>query len=94
MITNYIKPGGFNVRVDDLGYCGYSVQPYYDSLIAKLIVHDSNRLGAINKAKNALNEFEIDGIETNIPFLKRILNDSDFISGKVDIGYVQRFIER
>ena len=94
LITNYTKPGGFNVRVDDLGYCGYRVQPYYDSLIAKLIVHDTNRLGAINKAKNALNEFEIDGIETNIPFLKRILNDSDFISGKVDIGYMQRFIER
>ena len=94
LITNYNKPGGLNVRVDDFGYCGYKVQPFYDSLIAKLIVFDTTRIGAINKAKNALNEFEIGGIETNIPFLKRILNDSDYISGKVDIGYVQRFIER
>jgi acetyl-CoA carboxylase biotin carboxylase subunit len=94
LITFYHKPGGLNVRVDDFGYCGYTVQPFYDSLIAKLIVYDSNRLAAINKAKNALNEFRIEGIETNIPFLKRILNDSDFISGKVDIGYVQRFMER
>ncbi len=94
LITFYNKPGGLNVRVDDFAYCGYTVQPFYDSLIAKLIVHDSTRLGAINKAKNALNEFQIEGIETNIPFLKRILNDSDYISGRVDIGYVQRFIER
>ena len=94
LITFYNKPGGLNVRVDDFAYCGYIVQPFYDSLIAKLIVHDSTRLGAINKAKNALNEFQIEGIETNIPFLRRILNDSDYISGKVDIGYVQRFIER
>lgn len=94
LITFYNKPGGLNVRVDDFAYCGYYVQPYYDSLIAKLIVHDTSRIGAINKAKNALSEFRIEGIETNIPFLKRILNDSDYIAGKVDIGYVQRFIER
>ncbi len=94
LITFYNKPGGLNVRVDDFIYCGCNVQPFYDSLIAKLIVHDTNRLGAINKAKNALNEFRIEGIETNIPFLKRILNDSDYVSGRVDIGYVQRFIER
>jgi acetyl-CoA carboxylase biotin carboxylase subunit len=94
LITFYNKPGGFNVRVDDFAYCGYNVQPFYDSLIAKLIVHDTTRTGAINKAKNALNEFRIEGIETNIPFLKRILNDSDYLSGNVDIGYIQRFIER
>ena len=94
LITFYNKPGGFNVRVDDFAYCGYNVQPFYDSLIAKLIVHDTTRMGAINKAKNALNEFRIEGIETNIPFLKRILNDSDYLSGNVDIGYIQRFIER
>jgi acetyl-CoA carboxylase biotin carboxylase subunit len=94
LITFYNKPGGLNVRVDDFVYCGYNVQPFYDSLIAKLIVYDTTRAGAINKAKNALNEFRIEGIETNIPFLKRILNDSDYVSGSVDIGYVQRFIER
>jgi len=94
LITFYNKPGGLNVRVDDFVYCGYNVQPFYDSLIAKLIVYDTTRTGAINKAKNALNEFRIEGIETNIPFLKRILNDSDYVSGNVDIGYVQRFIER
>ncbi len=94
LITFYNKPGGVNIRVDDFAYCGYNVQPYYDSLIAKLVVYDTSRLGAISKVKNALNEFNIEGIETNIPFLKRILNDSDFVSGKVDIGYVQRFLER
>lgn len=94
LITFYNKPGGVNVRVDDFIYCGYRVQPFYDSLIAKLIVRDTTRLGAIKKAKNALSEFQIDGIETNIPFLKRILNDGDFVSGKIDVGYVQRFIEK
>ena len=94
LITFYNKPGGLNVRVDDFAYCGYNVQPFYDSLIAKLIVYDTTRFGAINKAKNALNEFRIEGIETNIPFLKRILNDSDYASGNIDIGYVHRFIER
>lgn len=93
-ITFYNKPGGLNVRVDDFIYCGYSVQPFYDSLIAKLIVCDTTRLGAISRAKSALNEFRVEGIETNIPFLKKILNDSDYISGKLDIGYAQRFIER
>ncbi len=94
LITAYNKPGGVNVRVDDFVYCGYRVQPFYDSLIAKLIVRDTTRLGAIKKAKNALNEFQIEGIETNIPFLKRILNDGDYVSGKIDVGYVQRFIEK
>ncbi len=93
-ITFYNKPGGLNVRVDDFIYCGYDVQPFYDSLIAKLIVYDTTRLGAINRAKSALNEFRVEGIETNISFLRKILNDSDYISGKLDIGYAQRFIER
>ncbi len=93
-ITFYNRPGGLNVRMDDYVYCGYNVLPYYDSLIGKLIVYDATRQGAIGKAKNALNELEIEGIKTNIPFLKRILNDANFAAGKVDIGYVQRFLER
>lgn len=93
-ITFYNKPGGLNVRMDDFVYCGYNVLPYYDSLIGKLIVFDSTRAGAISRARSALNELQIEGIETNIPFLKRILNDGDYVSGNVDITYVQRFMER
>ena len=93
LITMYNKQGGVNVRVDDFAYCGYKVEPYYDSLLGKLIVYDTSRTAAINKLKSALNEFWIEGIETNIPFIKRILNDGNYVSGKVDIGYVARFLE-
>ncbi len=93
LITMYNKPGGVNIRVDDFAYCGYRVEPFYDSLLGKLIVYDSSRTTAINKLKSALNEFWIEGIETNIPFIKKIINDGDYISGKVDIGYIARLLE-
>ncbi len=94
MITVYNKPGGINIRVDDFAYCGYKVQPFYDPLIAKLVVRDTNRIAAINKLKSALSEFWIEGIKTNIPFLKRILSDSDYALGHVDIGYIARLLEK
>jgi acetyl-CoA carboxylase biotin carboxylase subunit len=81
-IVSYHMPGGNGVRVDSALYSGYVVQPYYDSLISKLIVHCDTRESAIKKALVALNEYVIDGIHTNIDLLRRLLMHPDFIQGK------------
>jgi len=82
-VTNYHAPGGNGVRVDSALYHGYTVQPYYDSLVAKLIVRAKDRESCINKALVALDEYLIDGIRTNIELHRRILNHPDFRSGNV-----------
>ncbi|MBF0274821.1 MAG: acetyl-CoA carboxylase biotin carboxylase subunit, partial [Nitrospinae bacterium] len=80
-ITKYVQPGGFGVRVDS-GFCqGDTVNPHYDSLVAKLITKGSTREIAINKMKTALKEFVIDGIKTNIPLHLRILENTSFLDG-------------
>ena len=81
-------PGGPGVRVDGSLYQGYTVPPYYDSLLAKLIVHAPTRTEAIARMRRALMEFLISGIETNIDFHLAILRDPDFIAGKYNIGYL------
>ncbi|HMO01574.1 MAG TPA: acetyl-CoA carboxylase biotin carboxylase subunit [Oligoflexia bacterium] len=80
-ITEYHPPGGFGVRVDSAIYTGYRVQPFYDSMIAKLIVKAHNREAAIKKALVALDEFIIDGIKTNIDLHRKILSNEKFQSG-------------
>jgi len=92
-ITHWYAPGGKGVRVDTHVYSGYSVPPYYDSMIAKLIVTGANREIAIARMKRALGEFMISGIKTTIPFQQEILNHPDFAAGKYDIGWVARFLE-
>ena len=92
-ITHWYAPGGKGVRVDTHVYSGYSVPPYYDSMIAKLIVTGANREIAIARMKRALSEFMIKGIKTTIPFQQEILNHPDFAAGKYDIGWVARFLE-
>src|SRR5699024_9982142 len=67
-ITGFLQPGGFGVRMDTASYAGYVIPPYYDSMIAKLIVHGKDRDEAVKTAKRALGEFEISGIDTTIPF--------------------------
>ncbi|MBK1828647.1 acetyl-CoA carboxylase biotin carboxylase subunit [Haloferula rosea] len=92
-IDLWYAPGGKGVRVDTHVYSGYSVPPYYDSMIAKLIVTGATREIAISRMKRALGEFMIRGIKTTIPFQQEILNHPDFESGDYDIGWVGRFLE-
>ncbi len=81
-------PGGPGVRVDSAIYQGYTVPPYYDSLLAKLIVHAPTRAEAIARMRRALMEFLISGLDTNIDFHLAILRDPDFIAGNYNIGYL------
>ena len=82
LVTSYHPPGGHGVRVDSAVYSGYTVQPYYDSLIAKLIVKGQNRESCIKKLLVALDEFIVEGIQTNIELHRRILKHRDFIEGR------------
>lgn len=92
-IDLWYAAGGKGVRVDTHVYSGYTVPPYYDSMIAKLIVTASSREVAIARMKRALSEFTIRGIKTTIPFQQEIIDHPDFIAGKYDIGWVAKFLE-
>lgn len=83
-------PGGFGVRVDSHLYQGYIIPPNYDSLIAKLITYGRTREQAIAKMKQALDEMVIDGIKTTIPFHQKMLENPDFLKGKIDTKYLER----
>lgn len=91
---NYMfQPGGNGVRIDSSVYAGYSIPPYYDSMIAKLIVHDETREDAINKMKRALSEFVIEGVVQNIDFQMNILSNPDYINGDFDTAFIERNID-
>ena len=83
-------PGGNGVRVDTAIYSGYKIPPTYDSMIAKIIVHSDTRPEAIAKMKRALDECVIDGIDTNIDFLYKILEDEDFVNGTFDTSFISK----
>lgn len=85
-----VPAGGIGVRVDTHVYSGYRIPPYYDSMIAKLIVKAQDREQAIIRCRRALDEFIVDGIKTTIPFSQKIVNDKDFVSGNYDTGFVER----
>ncbi len=90
-ITDFHMPGGFGVRVDTHCYAGYVVPPYYDSLLAKLIVFAQTREGAIQKMASALDEFTIQGIKTTIPFHRQVMRDERFMSGTFDTSFLETF---
>jgi acetyl-CoA carboxylase, biotin carboxylase subunit len=90
-ITDFHMPGGFGVRVDTHSYSGYQVPPYYDSLIAKLVIYAQTREGAMNKMASALEEFTIGGIKTTIPFHRQVMQNERFRSGKFDTGFLDTF---
>jgi acetyl-CoA carboxylase biotin carboxylase subunit len=90
-ITSLNYPGGFGVRVDSHIYQSYTIPPYYDSLVAKLIVWGKNRDRALARGKRALEEFVIEGIKTTIPFHLKVLEDPRFISGNFDTGFLEKF---
>lgn len=89
-IVNLRVPGGFGVRFDSHVYAGYSIVPYYDSLIAKLLVHRPTREEAIVCMRRCLEEIEIGPIKSTVPLLHRIFNHADFINGKIDTGFIER----
>ncbi len=89
-ISEYFSPGGPGIRLDTIGYKGYEIQPYYDSMIGKLIVWGKSWKDAVYKSKRALDEFIIRGVSTNIPLHRQIVRDKDFIEGKFDTGYLDK----
>jgi len=93
-ITAFNVPGGHGVRVDTAQYSEGIVPPYYDSLIAKLIVHGKDRAEAIARMDRALEMFVVEGIHTTIPLHRRILQDPEFRNGKFDTKFMERFFER
>lgn len=92
-IEKLILPGGNETRVDSAVYEGYTIPPYYDSMIAKIIVHARTRNEAIAKMKRALGECIIEGIETNIEFLKSILDNDKFVSGEFTTSFIKEEFE-
>jgi acetyl-CoA carboxylase biotin carboxylase subunit len=91
-ITGYSVPGGYGVRVDSAAYENYTVLPYYDSLLAKLIVHAEDRETAIRRMQRALGEYVVEGIRTNIPFHRAALAEESFQEGQYDTRFVERLL--
>ncbi|MBI4313283.1 MAG: acetyl-CoA carboxylase biotin carboxylase subunit, partial [Candidatus Omnitrophica bacterium] len=91
-IAFYHPAGGPNVRVDSHVYTGYRIPPFYDSMIAKLIVYGKNRKEAIQTMQRALSEFTIDPIKTTIPFHQTVLGNPDFLSGKYSTNFVNHLL--
>jgi acetyl-CoA carboxylase biotin carboxylase subunit len=92
VITTYHPPGGLGVRVDSALYGGYRVPPYYDSMIAKLIVHAPDRPQAIARMRRAIDEFVVLGVKTSLPLHRRILDDPTFQSGEYTIHWLEKFV--
>jgi acetyl-CoA carboxylase biotin carboxylase subunit len=93
-VKSYHAPGGMNVRVDSGLYAGYRVPPYYDSMIAKLIVYGTTRAGAIRRLRRALEEFVIEGMKTTIPLHQRLLEDPEFQAGDYTIKWLEEWLAR
>jgi len=91
-IGDYHAPGGLGVRVDSGLYSGYAVPPHYDSMIAKLIVHGTNRNECLMRLRRALEEFVIDGISTSIPLHQGLIGAPDFMNGDYDIHWLEAFV--
>jgi acetyl-CoA carboxylase, biotin carboxylase subunit len=93
-IVHYHPPGGLGVRVDSAVYHGYSIPPYYDSLVGKLIVHGKTRGECLMRLKRALDEFVVDGIETTLPLFRALVREKDIIDGDYHIRWLEDFLAR
>ena len=93
-ITTFNPPGGTGVRIDTAAYAEGTIPPYYDSLIAKLVVRGKDRSEAISRMSRALGMFIVEGIHTTIPLHRRILADADFRAGNFDTGFIERFLAK
>ena len=91
MVNDFHAPGGLGVRLDSAIYAGYSIPPYYDSLIGKLIVHGRDREEAVARLKRALGEMVVGGIDTTIPLFQRLLVEPDILSGDYDIHWLEKW---
>ncbi|MAN57212.1 MAG: acetyl-CoA carboxylase biotin carboxylase subunit [Paracoccus sp. (in: a-proteobacteria)] len=93
-ITQYHAPGGLGVRIDSALYQGYSIPPYYDSLIGKLIVHGRDRREALARLDRALGEMIVDGIDTTMPLFRALLQEPDIQTGNYSIHWLERWLDR
>jgi len=93
-IVQYHPPGGLGVRVDSAVYHGYSIPPYYDSLVGKLIVHGKTRGECLMRLRRALDEFVIEGIETTLPLFRALVREKDIIDGDYHICWLEEFLAR
>ena len=91
-ILYYHPPGGLGVRVDSAVYQGYTIPPYYDSLVGKLIVHGRTRPECLMRLKRALDEFVVDGIETTLPLFRNLVRNQDIIDGNYHIHWLEHFL--
>jgi acetyl-CoA carboxylase biotin carboxylase subunit len=94
LVKNYVAPGGMHVRVDSGLYAGYKVPPYYDSMIAKLIVYGSTRERCIMRLRRALEEFVVDGLKTTIPLHQKLIEDPEFQRGEYTIKWLEEWLAR
>ena len=94
MVTDFHAPGGLGVRLDSAIYAGYSIPPYYDSLIGKLIVHGRDREECIARLRRSLNEMVVGGIDTTIPLFQKLLQEPDILSGDYDIHWLENWAKR
>lgn len=90
-IKMYLPPGGFGVRIDSAAYPGYTIPPYYDSMIAKVITYGSSREEAIDRMKRALGEFVVEGVHTTIPFHLKLLNHEKFVEGQFNTKFLEMY---
>jgi acetyl-CoA carboxylase biotin carboxylase subunit len=93
-IIHYHAPGGLGVRIDSAVYQGYSIPPYYDSLLGKLIVHGKTRQECLMRLRRALDEFVVDGIETTLPLFRALVRDEAIINGDYHIHWLEQFLAR
>ncbi|MED4750822.1 acetyl-CoA carboxylase biotin carboxylase subunit [Brevibacillus choshinensis] len=89
-VVNYLPPGGYGVRVDSAVYPGYEISPFYDSMVAKLIVWGTDRSEAIARMRRALDEFVIEGVHTTVPFHEKLLEHPDFVSGHFATNFLEK----
>jgi acetyl-CoA carboxylase biotin carboxylase subunit len=94
VVKQFHAPGGMNVRVDSGLYAGYRIPPYYDSMIAKLIVYGTTRQGAMRRLRRALEEFVVDGVKTTIPLHQALLKDPEFQRGEYTIKWLEEWLAR
>lgn len=90
-VEMYLPPGGFGVRVDSAVYPGYTIPPFYDSMVAKLIVHADTREEAVARMKRALDEFVVEGVHTTIPFHSNLMDNEIFQSGDFDTKFLEKY---
>jgi acetyl-CoA carboxylase biotin carboxylase subunit len=93
-ITDFHAPGGLGVRMDSAAYAGYTIPPYYDSLVGKLIVHGKSRNECLMRLRRALDELVIGGIDTTIPLFQELIKQPDILDGEYNIHWLEHYLAR